>query len=401
MTAVDTTKKPHPSKVGKVFLKQYYHLLTKNPEELHRFYNENSSFCHGNGSQMEEPIHGQKNINEKIISKKYGGAHVDLDHGSIDCQHSLDGGVIVLAAGVITLKNATPKPFVQTFFLAVQPNGYFVLNDILRLLDVNTSTVPASPKDTKTPQAAIGIPVAPKSAQVTEPAKTPASPAPAKAVSPKKAATPSPSPAMVASPKASPPSAPAPATTSPIKKAEPAAVPSPKAAPTQAEVTKSAPPANPAAPAEPVIPAAPAAPKSWAQLFADGSAPASAPVSSASAPAPTAKPVPKQTPFKTVEYAETKEKSKFFSLYIKDIPAETKESDLRELFNQFGEIGGINVATNRGYAFVDFVQQESVRAALADGKEYSLFGKVIHVGEKTERKGKSITLKGYRKCVTK
>lgn len=125
-----------PTAVGNAFVKQYYHLLSETPEQLHRFYKDVSTWCHGNGSQMEQSILGQKAINDQIMIRGYIGTRVDLDRGSIDCQASLHGSILVLVTGVMTLRSsATPKPFVQTFYLAVQPTGYFVLNDVLRFLE--------------------------------------------------------------------------------------------------------------------------------------------------------------------------------------------------------------------------------------------------------------------------
>ncbi|CAI5741072.1 unnamed protein product [Peronospora destructor] len=131
-----------PSIVGNTFMRQYYHFLAKEPQSLHRFYKAESRWCHGVGSHMEEPVAGQRAINDQILKRGYAGARVDLDAGSIDCQNSLGGGVFVLVTGVMTLRHSPkPKPFVQTFFLAVQPKGYFVLNDCLRFLALsNPST---------------------------------------------------------------------------------------------------------------------------------------------------------------------------------------------------------------------------------------------------------------------
>jgi len=152
-----------PSIVGNAFVKQYYHLLSKTPDMLHRFYKDDSQFSHGSGSEQTVPISGQKEINEKIMSLGYAGAKVDLENGSIVCQTSLSEGVLVMVTGSISLRERDPetkelttkvlppKNFCQTFFLAVQPKGYFVLNDSFRFLNSNveTSIVPALVSPTK------------------------------------------------------------------------------------------------------------------------------------------------------------------------------------------------------------------------------------------------------------
>lgn len=75
-------------------------------------------------------------------------------------------------------------------------------------------------------------------------------------------------------------------------------------------------------------------------------------------------------------------------MYIKDVPAQAKESDMRDLFKGFGSIANVNVVAARGYAFVDFYEIESMRAALAaDASDFKLFDKTLLVEERVDRKG--------------
>lgn len=63
------------------------------------------------------------------------GVKVELKHGSVDCQQSQDGGVLVMVSGCMaSAKSPAYRPFVQTFFLAVQSKGFYVLNDSFRYL---------------------------------------------------------------------------------------------------------------------------------------------------------------------------------------------------------------------------------------------------------------------------
>lgn len=51
----------------------------------------------------------------------------------IDAQASFEGGVTVLVTGNMISQDGTiNKNFTQSFFLAPQDNGYFVLNDMFR-----------------------------------------------------------------------------------------------------------------------------------------------------------------------------------------------------------------------------------------------------------------------------
>jgi hypothetical protein len=67
-------------------------------------------------------------INEKILSMDVERAEIK----AVDAQESLGGGVTVLVMGHLTRRTGVSREFVQSFFLAPQEKGYFVLNDILR-----------------------------------------------------------------------------------------------------------------------------------------------------------------------------------------------------------------------------------------------------------------------------
>ena len=56
-----------------------------------------------------------------------------------DAQDSYKKGVIVLVTGSVTVKDNVKRKFGQTFFLAPQDNGYFVLNDIFTYIEENKS----------------------------------------------------------------------------------------------------------------------------------------------------------------------------------------------------------------------------------------------------------------------
>ncbi|TFL01656.1 hypothetical protein BDV98DRAFT_548291, partial [Pterulicium gracile] len=219
-----------PSEVGWQFVPQYYTFVNKHPQRLHCFYTKTSTFIHGTEGEEITPCHGQQEIHAKITSIGFEDCKVFIH--SVDAQSSANGGIILQVIGEMS-NNAEPwRKFVQTFFLAEQPNGYFVLNDIFRFLKEE------SPEGDEASEAE------------SDAAATEESPA----VEP----SPSPSPA--------PPSAPAPAPepSQPPPAASSAPAPAPPAA------TRSAAPA--AAPAAaPSQPSAPPAPKTWAHLAAANS----------------------------------------------------------------------------------------------------------------------------------
>lgn len=53
---------------------------------------------------------------------------------TVDSQSSAEGGIIIQVVGELSNRGGPWRKFAQTFFLAEQPNGYFVLNDIFRYI---------------------------------------------------------------------------------------------------------------------------------------------------------------------------------------------------------------------------------------------------------------------------
>jgi len=66
---------------------------------------------------------------------------------SVDSLASLNGGIVIQVLGELSNHNAPSQKFAQTFFLAEQPAGYFVLNDIFRYIkeDIDSDFDEADP----------------------------------------------------------------------------------------------------------------------------------------------------------------------------------------------------------------------------------------------------------------
>lgn len=55
---------------------------------------------------------------------------------TINSSDSWDGGILVMVKGFVKTRESSGKrKFVQTFFLAPQDKGYFVLNDMLQFIE--------------------------------------------------------------------------------------------------------------------------------------------------------------------------------------------------------------------------------------------------------------------------
>lgn len=76
-----------------------------------------------------------QSINDKICSLDYKNYKAEIK--TADAQDSYKDGVIVLVTGCLTGKDNLRKKFTQTFFLAPQDKGYYVLNDVFRYVEDN------------------------------------------------------------------------------------------------------------------------------------------------------------------------------------------------------------------------------------------------------------------------
>lgn len=224
---------PSPLVIGKSFIKQYYQVLSKNPEQIHRFYKPSSVVSHGlEASEPTVPVTigdvqnsgGGANDGETTTttttfrtdlfdwaqpcpkdstdeSDEPDVVRFDFGRGAIDAQESLGGAVLLVVTGHITLPQATrPRPFVHTFFLnndaaPGKKRQYYVHNDVLRFLageealedtpapitaskpptDPTTATTSASvmPEPTPAKVDVVSSPAEPVPPPVSDPVPTP------------------------------------------------------------------------------------------------------------------------------------------------------------------------------------------------------------------------------------
>ncbi|THH28056.1 hypothetical protein EUX98_g6133 [Antrodiella citrinella] len=397
-----TSSTVNPSEVGWQFVPQYYTFVNKSPNRLHCFYTKASTFIHGTEGEDGKPCYGQQEIHAKITSIGFQDCKVFIH--SVDAQSSANGGIIIQVIGEMSNHGDPWRKFVQTFFLAEQPNGYFVLNDIFRFLkeeavDEDQSETEASG------EPSISEPDAPTSAplEFTQPSEpepehvrvpTPPPPAPAPEEVP---ASPepeivsqlqtngihvepeatseeqsNPEPVAAASP---PPVSPA----LPAKPLTPAPTPSaPHPQPTTPAPAAATPAPAPAAP----TPSAPPQPKTWANLAATnsnkwGSAVAQevrgvseAPVASSSpappssgqqSPAPRARPPP-QAQGDALQAALSVTTA---ACFVKSVTEAVLEAPLRNTLTQrFGAIKELDIHRPKACAFLEFTTVEAARKAI-------------------------------------
>ncbi|KAK4788463.1 hypothetical protein SAY86_019782 [Trapa natans] len=151
---------PDPKEVGNAFIKQYYHMLINSPDVVHKFYHEDSKVSRPGPDGEMTYITTIKGINEKIMSLNYDKYKVEII--TADSQASYKGGVSLLVTGVLTGEDGTRMMYSQSFFLAPQEPGYYVLNDIFRYLE-GTSAAPV------TVLTSVEIAEAPEAGETPEP----------------------------------------------------------------------------------------------------------------------------------------------------------------------------------------------------------------------------------------
>ncbi|CAN4120633.1 unnamed protein product [Withania somnifera] len=117
--------------VGTYFVGQYYQMLQTQPDFVHQFYSDASTVLRIDSS-TRETASGMLQIHTLIMSLYYTGIEIKTLHSL----ESWNGGVLVMVSGSVHVKGINrSRKFVQTFFLAPQEKGYFVLNDIFHYVE--------------------------------------------------------------------------------------------------------------------------------------------------------------------------------------------------------------------------------------------------------------------------
>ncbi|KAG8489040.1 hypothetical protein CXB51_017108 [Gossypium anomalum] len=135
------TSYPGPAQVGSYFVGQYYQVLQQQPDLVHQFYSDDSTMIWVDGDSSDSAS-AMLQIHAMVMSLNFTAIEIE----TINSLDSWNGGVLVMVSGSVKIKDfSSRRKFVQTFFLAPQEKGYFVLSDILQFIDDGvTSQLPAS-----------------------------------------------------------------------------------------------------------------------------------------------------------------------------------------------------------------------------------------------------------------
>ena len=390
---------PSPLAIGRTFVKQYYQVLSAEPEKIVKFYKPVSTFSHGQGSEPTTPAsiaecESSELLKDRLFSQK--SFKLDLEHGAIDAQMSLGGGVLVVVTGHMIIEEHR-RAFCHTFFLNVasapdaKMKSFYVHNDVMRFLEEEEKV-----KETELVEEVVQEEVV-VTKEVLETVEGPA-PVPAAAVE---------EPASV-EPEVAPETLPE---ETPMY--EPALEPEPAVEETKEDIveekdgkskrkgkSRSGRKKSPS----PTEDAKQPAPGSWASMVAHS---ASQPVP----PSPSRRTEKKDTepraakedkPEKPVEQQQqgkqqqqrAPKRDPDCTLVIKNVPEGTRESEVRELFEPFAKqtkskILGLNVAGRASLAFVDYDSPEPVLLALKDKQQFQLQGKNLELEPKMVEKSRA------------
>ncbi|KAG5514657.1 hypothetical protein RHGRI_035903 [Rhododendron griersonianum] len=146
------------SQIGSYFVGQYYQVLQQQPDFAHQFYTDASNMIRVDGDSTESAS-ALLQIHTLVMSLNF----TEIEIKTINCLESWSGGVLVVVSGIVKAKDFSGRrKFVQTFVLAPQEKGYFVLNDIFHVMDedvVHQHTVPALLENRIDPQRPNSTPI--------------------------------------------------------------------------------------------------------------------------------------------------------------------------------------------------------------------------------------------------
>ncbi|XP_039005403.1 nuclear transport factor 2-like isoform X2 [Hibiscus syriacus] len=345
---------PSAQVVGNAFVEQYYHILHQSPNLVHRFYQDSSHLSWPDLYGNMTTVTTMQAINEKVLSLNYEDYTAEIK--TVDAQDSFEKGVIVVVTGCLTGEDNIIKKFTQTFFLAPQDKGYFVLNDVFRYIE-DTELQNTVPVNVVSEQGPISVPTPepgpPHDHLVEDPLANPeeedinngaevcdpsdeeeGSVIEEEVVVPQNVASQNES--VVADESA-------PAVLEDAPKKSYASI---------VKVMKSSTPSAPVHVTTRNVKAAPAEQQSTVSAK----------------PAPTTPTVAVPNSDNAVEISNENEEAEGHSIYVRNLPYNSTPAQLEEAFKKFGPIkhNGIQVRSNKGFTFgfVEFETPSSVQSAL-------------------------------------
>ncbi|OQD72821.1 hypothetical protein PENDEC_c019G03671 [Penicillium decumbens] len=392
--------------VGWFFVEQYYTTMSRNPDKLHLFYSKRSQLVFGTEAESVPVSIGNKAIGDKIKQLDFQECKVRVLN--VDSQASFDN-ILVSVIGEISNKSEPSRKFVQTFVLAEQPNGYYVLNDIFRYLADEQEEVEeeAAKPVTEAPEAPeVPAPAPPAEAQVTDEAAASKVDEKLQQETNGEVDQPEAAPQTNGTPAQEEVQAPVPVVEAELLKEDkpitPEPTPVPQQDPKEEAPVEQEPAPGPSLPKTwaniaskpgakvPVVPAIPvAAPK------AARAAPAASAAQPAAAPAPAVEARPQETTstdsagWQTAGADHKKTQSRageeqVVHGYIKNVTDKVDANALKQTLSRFGKVKWFDVNRPKNCAFVEFSEPSGYAAAVA-ANPHQVSGEQIVLEERRPR----------------
>ncbi|ORX80587.1 hypothetical protein BCR32DRAFT_293771 [Anaeromyces robustus] len=374
--------------IGWEFVQEYYTVMHDHPDLLYKFYGNNSYFCYGLESDSTPYCHGKAEIKKRISDIDYKDCKVVVSN--VDSQPSNDGGIIVQVLGEMLNRDDQAIKFAQTFFLAVQPGGFYVLNAIFRHLkdEINDEceeliqqTEEEKDEVKKEPAKVEESPAKQEKAEDKEikPVVEETKPTPAKEKKSETASTnakqsasnnntvPAQKPTPVANKEAT-----APAAAAAAAKETPAGAPKPTVAKVAAAAAETKPATAPA-PSRPMTYSSIASSntngtKAWSKTTVVVKQPA----------APTQK---QQDSRNNNNSSSNNNQDKDSHTVFLKLPFTISKDEISNALNKFGDIKNIEINGQKNYAFVEFATVEQARKAVQNG-EFMVKNTKINIEER-------------------
>ncbi|KAL6598972.1 hypothetical protein U3516DRAFT_563051 [Neocallimastix sp. 'constans'] len=388
MSAPEESVEKRAFEIGWEFVQEYYTIMHHEPESLYKFYGTNSYFCYGLEGESTQYCHGKEEIRKRIGDIDYKECRVVVSN--VDSQPSNNGGIIVQVLGEMLNRDEQAIKFAQTFFLAVQQNGYYVLNDIFRNLkdEVNEECEeliqqteeekeeeikeetkveePAKPevKETKPEKVEETKPEPAKEKKFNEGANksqaAKAQAAPAQKSAPTKEAAPATKESTTEAPK-------------PTAAKVAAAAEKPAASTATNTTTNTTPAQNRPISYSSVVSTPSNATKSYSKVIQGDSSKSSFVVKQAAS-------VPAQKHQDNRNNNNNNQDKDSYTVFIK-LPFTVSKEEISNALTKFGDIKNVEINTVKNYAFVEFATVEQARKAVQGG-EFTIKGTKINIEER-------------------
>lgn len=121
---------PDYENIGKVFVQQYYAMFDGDLNaraNIANLYSDTDSLLTFEG----EPFMGKAKIAGKLSSLGFQKINHAID--TMDCQPTVDGGIVIMVTGQLKTDDDKPLRFIQTFVLKPVNTTFFVQHDLFRL----------------------------------------------------------------------------------------------------------------------------------------------------------------------------------------------------------------------------------------------------------------------------